>query len=103
NGPPLVTDIAVQGVCTTDSSKACTNAVFTGQPWHTLFTVANLGQKPVDNWSFDLTLLQPGVPPMPIKSQISGPPLPVGGTVTINWPGPFFDPSQVGPWTVAVD
>jgi hypothetical protein len=98
------TDIAVQGMCATDSTKQCSSIVYTNQPWHTLFRVANLGNKVADNWSFDILLQGPlGTPPIPLKTQVPGPPIQPGTAVAINWPSPhIFGSTEKGTWTVIV-
>ena len=46
-------------------------SVIAGVP---LFTVGNLGNKIIDNWSFDILLVGPGGVSVPLKTQVQGPP-----------------------------
>lgn len=98
------TDIAVAGVCAADTSKFCTNSVLTHAPWHILFNVRNLGQKPVDNWSFYITLIKSdSTAQHELKAQVPGPPLALGGTATVNWPSPYeFSSDDKGGWDIWV-
>ena len=105
NKPTPRSDIGVSEICVTraDTLKECTDLLFTQQPWHVQFKVANKGDKAVDDWSFDIFLSSPNHPTMILKQQIAGTPLPVGAVATINWPSPhIFDPTQKGQWSVRV-
>ena len=104
--PPPVSDIGVRDVCMAldDGLKACTDTLFTQQPWHILFTVANKGEKALDLWSFDITLVDPQTgDSTALKAQEPGAPLQVGESRRINWPSPRnFDVSEKGQWQVVV-
>lgn len=90
-------DLAINFKCITDSlGIGCLTRLLPGQPWSVSFAVFNQGERGVQDWSYDITLVATATGErIPLKSGIHGGPLPAGGYAQLRWVSYYlFDPSQ---------
>src|SRR6185503_4472800 len=99
-----VPDIGVFSKCVTDSSKNnCIYSMLPGQPWDVVFYAYNKGDLPLDDWSYDINLIDSSGTRIPIKVQAPGPPIAVGYNQHVTWTSRHVLPEeQAGTWHVDV-
>ncbi|MBI4546959.1 MAG: hypothetical protein HY707_03205, partial [Ignavibacteriae bacterium] len=97
-----ISDIGVQAFCVTDSSKQCSDVVYTKQPWHLYVEVVNKGEKKIDNWiGYIGAHSQSGASGYVYKTFTGGPIQPDQKQI-YNFPMDFLSQDQIGPWIAYV-